>query len=92
LEGEEPILHDLDSIVAWTKALGVPVDCKNALAAWNLFGDVARSIHGKGIAFDRLDSKWPPDEIAALAEVLSAGCGLLESRTHGSPERSKLLR
>ena len=28
LEGEEPILHDLESVVAWTKALGVLVDCR----------------------------------------------------------------
>jgi hypothetical protein len=59
LESEEPVLHDLDSVVAWTKAPGVPVDCRNALAAWNLFADVARSIQGRGIAFDHLDAQSP---------------------------------
>jgi hypothetical protein len=115
LEGEEPILHDLDSVVAWTKAPGMPVDCRNALAAWNLFGDVARSIRGRGIAFDHLDSQfpsiyeklfwgnnppsmtpkgrhyvpeWSPGELAALAEVLSAGLGLFESCTRGSRQDS----
>ena len=34
LEREEPILHDLDSVAAWTKAPAVPVDCGNALTAW----------------------------------------------------------
>jgi hypothetical protein len=115
LEDEEPILHDLDSVAAWTKTPGVPVDRGNALAAWNLFGDVARSIRGKGIAFDQLDSQfqsiydkvfrgnnlpsmspkgrhyvpeWSPGELAALAEVISAGLRLFESCTRRSTQES----
>ena len=76
---------------------------------------MARSIHGRGIAFDHLDSQfpsiydklfwgnnlpsltpkgrhyvseWSPDELAALAEVLSAGLALFESCTSGSPQES----
>jgi hypothetical protein len=56
LESEEPVLHNLDRIAAWAASPVIPVDCKEALAAWNLFGDVAASIAVRGIAFERLDS------------------------------------
>jgi hypothetical protein len=59
LEREEPILHDLDWVATWTKAPDAPVDCRKALAAWNLFSDVAKSISERGISFDRLDSQFP---------------------------------
>jgi hypothetical protein len=75
-----------------------------ALAAWNLVSDVARSIHGA--AFEELDSQcgkvyqklfwgnnlpsmtpagchfdpeWSPDEVSALAAVLSAGLKMFQS-------------
>jgi hypothetical protein len=57
LQNEEPILHDLDWVAAWTKAPVVPIDCVKALAAWNLFSDVARSMPDSGTAFQHLDSR-----------------------------------
>src|SRR5262245_484055 len=36
----------------------VAVDCDEALAAWNLFGDVARSIHGASGVFEGLDRQF----------------------------------
>ena len=56
LESEEPIPHDLDRIAAWAASPVIPVHCDEALAAWNLLGDVAASIVDRGIAFERLDS------------------------------------
>src|SRR6478735_1200198 len=47
---EEPILHDLDSLEAWTKAdFEKLVDCKMLLSAWNLFDDVSESV---GVKFE----------------------------------------
>jgi hypothetical protein len=57
LQSGEPILHDLDCVAAWTKSPAEPVNCEEALAAWNLFGDVAASVGGRGIAFQHLDSQ-----------------------------------
>jgi hypothetical protein len=57
LQDEEPILHDLDWVAAWTKSTREPINCENALAAWNLFGDVARSVGGRGVAFESLESR-----------------------------------
>jgi hypothetical protein len=59
LEDEEPILHDLDSVVSWTKAPDTRIDCSKTLLAWNLFVDVARSVPKKGAAFERLDVEFP---------------------------------
>jgi hypothetical protein len=107
LQNEEPILHDLDWVVGWTKLPLVPIDCEKALAAWNLFSDVALSIAARRADFERLDSRptvykklfwgnnlpsmtpkgryyipeWSADEIAFLAEILSAGLNLFESCT-----------
>jgi hypothetical protein len=40
-------LHDLDKAADWLSASGdSPIDCDNLLAAWNLFGDVSRSVDG----------------------------------------------
>jgi len=41
LESEEPKCHDLGWVTRWLSAKDLPVDCDEALAAWNLFGDVA---------------------------------------------------
>ncbi len=57
LESETPVLHDLDWVVAWRVARAVPVDCVEALGAWNLFRDVAASAPSKGIAFGKLSSE-----------------------------------
>jgi hypothetical protein len=57
LKDEEPILHDLDWVVVWTKSARGPVNCEKALAAWNLFSDVAVSIRSRGTAFKRLDAQ-----------------------------------
>jgi hypothetical protein len=41
---EEPVLHDLDAVAAWlANPQEETVACSDFLAAWNLFGDVARS-------------------------------------------------
>lgn len=59
LEAGEPILHDLDWVGTWLQTPGMPVNCVEALNAWNLFSDVARSIRARGTAFERLDSRFP---------------------------------
>lgn len=42
---EVPVLHDLDTVKAWLADRREDrIDCVAALAAWNLFGDVARSV------------------------------------------------
>lgn len=47
LVDEEPRFHDLDKTVAWLSAhRDARVDCDQLLAAWNLFGDVSRSVNG----------------------------------------------
>lgn len=55
ISDEAPILHDLDPVRNW---LDDPrsdgVDCKAVLDAWNLFGDVARSV-SRGAAFLKAD-------------------------------------
>jgi hypothetical protein len=57
LEGEKPLLHDLDWVNSWRTTRTGPVDCEKALAAWNLFGDVATSIPNEGVAFKEIDSQ-----------------------------------
>jgi hypothetical protein len=58
LESEVPVLHDLKLIAEWLDSPVGPIDCKEALNAWNLFVDVARSVSGRrAIAFMRLDSQ-----------------------------------
>jgi hypothetical protein len=59
LEAEEPILHELDWISSWAKAPDPQIDCRDTLAAWNLFSDVARSVPRQGIHFVRLDAQIP---------------------------------
>ena len=58
LETEEPKRHDLDWVARWLSTTDMPVDCDKALAAWNLFGDVARSIPQADDAFEQLDSRF----------------------------------
>jgi hypothetical protein len=57
LEHEEPKRHDLDWAVTCLSRAIPAVDCVEALAAWNLFSDVALSIHGAGRAFEELDKQ-----------------------------------
>lgn len=56
LADETPMPHDLDSVQAW---LLCPrrdtIDCSATLSAWNLFGDIARSLPTAGAAFSALD-------------------------------------
>jgi hypothetical protein len=59
LESEEPVLHDLDWVVAWVSEPTLPINCNEALAAWNLFSDVARSVHERWDDFRVLDSDLP---------------------------------
>src|SRR5579863_9451229 len=49
LETEDPLLHDLSWITAWKLTSDAEVDCQEALAAWNLFGDIAASVPSRGI-------------------------------------------
>lgn len=56
LENEEPVLHNLDRVAVWAASPVTPVDCVEALVAWNLFVDVAASIVERGIVFKRLDA------------------------------------
>lgn len=52
---EAPILHDLDAIRNWlVDPRPENVDCEAVLAAWNLFGDVARSV-SRGAPFLKAD-------------------------------------
>jgi hypothetical protein len=59
LEDEEPALHDLDWVVGWIKETEKPVNCIEALAAWNLFSDISRSIQRAPSAFEALNSQFP---------------------------------
>jgi hypothetical protein len=55
---EGPILHDLDAVQRWTTdPRAETLDCRDALAAWNLFMDVASSLPVEGAAFVRADSE-----------------------------------
>lgn len=71
LESEEPILHDLDWVATWLASPRLSVDCREALASWNLFGDVAASIVDRGSTFKHLDSK-----LGAIYEKLFWGSNL----------------
>jgi hypothetical protein len=48
----DPVLHDLDSIDRFTRDISSHyVDCNETLNAWNLFGDLARSLGPSGSHF-----------------------------------------
>lgn len=52
LEPEEPLLHELDIVARWLdNPEPAAIDCVACLEAWNLFGDVARSV----------DAEFDPD-------------------------------
>ena len=69
LESEEPKSHDLDWVARWLSTRDMPVDYDKALAAWNLFGDVARSIPRADDTFEQLDSRF-----GEVYEKLFWGC------------------
>lgn len=53
---EAPTLHDLDSVQAWALCpRRETLDCATTLAAWNLFGDITRSLPRAGASFSELD-------------------------------------
>jgi hypothetical protein len=54
---EKPIMLDLDWLANWKRMKTGSVDCPEALAAWNLFGDVANSLGERGMQFLELDSQ-----------------------------------
>lgn len=58
-ETEEPKLHNLDWAESWCCDGGAPIDCAEALAAWNLFADVAASVGNAGIDFRAIDRPAP---------------------------------
>jgi hypothetical protein len=56
VEAEEPVLHDLDPIRAWVAdPRADTLECAVLLSAWNLFGDIARSLPDPGRAFATID-------------------------------------
>ncbi|MFO0589781.1 MAG: hypothetical protein U0441_19735 [Polyangiaceae bacterium] len=56
LVDEAPTLHALDVVREWIlRPRPETVDCSEALAAWNLFGDVARSLPKACVGFSELD-------------------------------------
>lgn len=68
LKKEDPILHDLDVVQAFVDS-GDGVDCDQILAAWNLFGDVARSVGDDGAAFQESDQS-----LILIYEKIFHGC------------------
>jgi hypothetical protein len=55
---EDASLFDLDVVAGWLKKEDVEaVDCKQLLAAWNLFDDVSRSVGGSFDADHKLTKK-----------------------------------
>ncbi len=47
IELEDPVLHNLDAVVAWVAYQErVEPDCNQLLRAWNLFTDLSASVHG----------------------------------------------
>ncbi|MGA7415342.1 MAG: hypothetical protein WBW33_33020 [Bryobacteraceae bacterium] len=58
-ETEEPVLHNLDWVQSWCSDGKDPIDCAEALNAWNLFADVAASVGAAGIDFRAIDRCAP---------------------------------
>ena len=53
---ETAILHDLDLVQAWCRSgETLEMDCESLLSAWNLFGDIARSVGERGIPYAESD-------------------------------------
>lgn len=72
LVDEPPALHDLDSVQAWVlRPRRETIDCSASLDAWNLFGDVARSLPVAGADFAELDRAH-----GQIYEKLFLGCNL----------------
>jgi hypothetical protein len=85
---EAPLLHDLEAVAAW---LADPhadtVICSEFLAAWNLFGDIARSCPRSGVNFTDRDS-----HLGAVYEKLFYGNNLpsvTPPGEHYAPEWSR---
>jgi hypothetical protein len=58
---EEPLLHDLDVVQMWLANPQLQrVDPPCFLSAWNLFGDVARTLPAVGARFTECDSSLGP--------------------------------
>ena len=72
VSGEEPVLHDLDLVAAWlADPRGETIRCGEFLAAWNLFGDVARSSPAAAAGFGAHDER-----LGGLYEKLFWGSNL----------------
>lgn len=55
---EDPILHNLDAVEAWASTSSPEtVDCSELLSAWNLFGDIERSLHPVSCVFAGKNAK-----------------------------------
>ncbi len=67
-----PVLHDLDSVDRFTRGPSSPhVDCNETLKAWNLSGDLARSLGPSGSHF--IDHDQAAD---GLYDKIFHGCNL----------------
>lgn len=52
----QPGLHDLDWVATWCANSNAEINCDQALAAWNLFADVASSVGDAGRKFNVADA------------------------------------
>jgi len=69
---DDPVVHDLDSVDRFIRDPStLHFDCNDALSAWNLFGDFARSLGQSGILF--LDHDQAADR---LYDKIFHGCNL----------------
>lgn len=72
IQRQAPISHDLDAVHEFVaKDGGDDFDCNHMLAAWNLFGDVARSVGDPGSEFLKSDHS-----MSAIYDKIFHGCNL----------------
>jgi hypothetical protein len=81
IEDEDATPHDLDAIASWVASPETPLDCEEALLAWNLFCDVANSVTGdRKSQFETLDS-----QLGSLYEKLLLADNLPAVAPEGKP-------
>jgi hypothetical protein len=71
LETEEPGLYDLDWVQSWCADENTPINCSEALNAWNLFADIAASVQVAGHDFCVADHS-----ASSIYQKLFWGCNL----------------
>jgi hypothetical protein len=58
IEGETPVLHDLDRVAAWVAEPVDAVNCVEVLNAWNLFADICATVNApRNTNFEKLNSQ-----------------------------------